>query len=62
MAAKIKEIAKEADIPMVENVPVARHLYKHVEAGQPIPMEMYQAVAEILALIFQLEETKKHKI
>lgn len=62
MAAKIKEIAKEADIPMVENVPVARHLYKHVEAGQPIPMEMYQAVAEILALIFQLEESKKHKI
>lgn len=62
MAEKMKELAKEADIPMVENVPVARHLYKNVEAGQPIPMEMYQAVAEILALIFQLEESKKHKI
>lgn len=62
MAEKMKELAKEADIPMVENVPVARHLYKHVEAGQPIPMEMYQAVAEILALIFQLEESKKYKI
>lgn len=62
MAEKMKELAKEADIPMVENVPVARHLYKNVEAGQPIPMEMYQAVAEILALIFQLEESKKNKI
>ena len=62
MAEKMKELAKEANIPMVENVPVARHLYKHVEAGQPIPMEMYQAVAEILALIFQLEESKKYKI
>lgn len=61
-AEQMKEMAKEADIPMVENVPVARHLYKNAEAGQPIPMEMYQAVAEILALIFQLEESKKHKI
>lgn len=62
MAEKIKELAKEADVPMVENVPVARHLYKHADAGDPIPVDMYQAVAEILALIFQLEESKKHKI
>lgn len=62
MAEKIKELAKESEIPMVEDVPVARYLYKNGNAGEPIPMDMYQAVAEILALILQLEETKKHKI
>ena len=62
MAEKMKELAKEKDIPMVENIPVARHIYKNANAGDPIPVDMYQAVAEILALIFQLEESKKHKI
>ena len=47
---------------MVENIPVARHIYKKANAGDPIPVDMYQAIAEILALIFQLEESKKHKI
>lgn len=62
MAGKIKELARENDIPMVENVSAARHLYKNVKAGDPIPVDMYQTVAEILALIFQLEERQKHKI
>lgn len=62
MAQKIKERAKEMDVPIIENKPVARALYKTAEVGDPIPMDMYQAVAEILALIFQLEENKKNKI
>lgn len=62
MAQKIRELAKEHDVPMIENKPVARSLYKSVEAGQPVPADMYQAIAEILALIYQLEENKKHKI
>lgn len=62
MAQKIKERAKEAEVPIIENKPVARALYKTAGVGDPIPMDMYQAVAEILALIFQLEESKKHKI
>lgn len=62
MAQKIRERANEANIPMIENKPVARALYKTADAGDPIPMDLYQAVAEILALIFQLEESKKHKI
>lgn len=62
MAQRIKEQAKLSDVPIIENKPVARALYKSAEAGEPIPMDMYQAVAEILALIFQLEESKKHKI
>lgn len=62
MAQKIRERANEVHVPIIENKPVARNLYQTVEAGEPIPMEMYQAVAEILALIFQLEESKKGKI
>lgn len=62
MAKIIREKADEHDIPMIENIPIARSLYKTTEAGDPIPADMYQAVAEILALIYQLEENKKGKI
>lgn len=62
MAQKIREMATEHDVPIIENKPVARSLYKTVDAGEPIPADMYQAIAEILALIYQLEESKKHKI
>lgn len=62
MAQQIRELAKEHDVPIIENKPVARSLYKSVEAGQPVPADMYQAIAEILALIYQLEANKKHKI
>ena len=49
MAEKIKEIAREAGVPIRENKPLARALYKSVEVGEVIPEEMYQAVAAILA-------------
>lgn len=62
MAQKIREQAQASNVPIIENKPVARSLYKTAEAGDPIPIDMYQAVAEILALIFQLEESQKHKI
>lgn len=62
MAKLIRDKAEEADIPMIQNIPVARSLYKTTNAGEPIPADMYQAVAEILALIYQLEENKKGKI
>jgi len=62
MALKMRELAKESAIPMIENKLLARALYKVVEPNDPIPAEMYQAIAEILALIFQAEERKKHKI
>ncbi|WP_208558977.1 flagellar biosynthesis protein FlhB [Marinilactibacillus kalidii] len=62
MAQRMKERAKEKEVPMIENRPLARALYKDVEAGSPVPMELYQAIAEILALIFQAEKMKKHKI
>lgn len=49
MAEKIKEIARENNIPIRENRPLAQALYKQVEVGDIIPEEMYQAVAAILA-------------
>lgn len=53
MAEKIKQIARENNIPIRENKPLARALYKAVEIGDIIPEELYQAVASILAQIFK---------
>lgn len=59
MALKIREIAKEHDIPIVENVLLARTLYKTVKVGQPVPRNMYKAVAEVLAFVYKLKKKKK---
>ena len=56
LAEKIKEIAREHRIPIRENKPLAQALYKHVEIGQAIPEDLYQAVAAILA---QLDKFKR---
>lgn len=58
IAIKIKEIAKEEDIPIIENKPLARLIFKEVELENEIPSEMYQAVAEILALVYKLKKRK----
>lgn len=55
MAAKIKEVAKEHKIEIVENKPLARMLYANVEIGQAVPPELYQAVAEVLAFVYHLQ-------
>jgi len=52
IAFKIREIAKNNNIPIVENKPLARSLYKLVEVDQFIPPELYVAVAEILQYVF----------
>ena len=54
LAKKIIKTAKENGITVVERKPVARFLYSHVEIGQPIPLELYQAVAEILNFVNRL--------
>lgn len=56
LAFKIREIAKQYDIPMVENVPLARALYKTVKIGRSIPRELYKAVAEVLAVVYKLKK------
>jgi len=59
LAAKIKEIAKENGVELVENKPLARSLYAYCEVGQFIPVEMYQVVAEILAQVYRAKEGKR---
>ncbi len=58
LAQKIKEKAKEFDVEIVENKPLARMLYYNVDLDAEIPQELYQAVAEVLAFVWKL----KHKI
>jgi flagellar biosynthetic protein FlhB len=53
LAQKIKELAQEHGIPLVENRPLAQTLYKTVEIGASIPGDLYKAVAEILAYIYK---------
>jgi flagellar biosynthetic protein FlhB len=55
LAIKIKEIAKENDIEIVENKPLARMLYYNVEVGDEIPSELYQMTAEVLAYVYRLK-------
>jgi flagellar biosynthetic protein FlhB len=57
IAAIIRKIAGENDIPLVENPPLARALYKTVEPNQIIPVEFFGAVAEILAFVFRREQS-----
>ncbi|MBC3935054.1 flagellar type III secretion system protein FlhB [Undibacterium sp. CY7W] len=54
VAAKIREIAAENKVPLLEAPPLARALYKHTELGDEIPEALYGAVAEVLAYVFQL--------
>lgn len=56
IAQKIKELGREHDIPTVENVPLARALYRSVDIDQEIPMELYKAVAEVLAYVYRIRK------
>ena len=55
LAERIKEVARENDIEIVENKPLARMLYHNVELGEQIPPELYQMVAEVLAYVYGLK-------
>lgn len=55
VAQKIKAIGREHHVPLVENVPLARALYRTTEIGDFIPPELYQSVAEVLAYIYRLK-------
>src|SRR5690625_2448287 len=56
VALKIKDIAKNSNVMTVENKPLARSLYDEVEINEMIPEQFYQAVAEILAFVYQMEK------
>ncbi|KRM92194.1 EscU/YscU/HrcU family type III secretion system export apparatus switch protein [Liquorilactobacillus cacaonum] len=62
LAQRMKAEGKKMHVPMIENRPVARAIYAEVEPGEFIPTEMYESVAAIIALVYQLEEKEKNKI
>ena len=55
LAQKIKEIARENNVEIIEDKPLARMLYANVEIGELIPPELYQAVAEVLAVVYHAQ-------
>jgi flagellar biosynthetic protein FlhB len=56
LAARIRELAQEAGVPVLESPPLARALYRHVEVDREIPAALYSAVAQVLAWVWQLEQ------
>ena len=59
IAIKIKEKAMESKIPIIENKPLARMIYETVDIDKEVPQDMYQAVAEVLAMVYKLDKKKK---
>ena len=58
LAQRIRRMALENNIPIVERKPLAQLLYKEVEVDQPVPDSSYAAVAEVLAYVYQLKGKK----
>ena len=61
VALKMREIAKEADIPIIENRPLARAIYAEVDEDHEVPESMYKAVSEIIRYVFKLKGIKTGK-
>ena len=61
-AKEIKEIAMKHDVPIIENPPVARALYRLVEVNRQIPPDLYKAVAEILVFVYNSKKQKHEKM
>ncbi len=56
IAERIRDIARQNNIPLVENKPLARTIFKTLKIGQLIPRELYTAVAEVLSYVFKLKK------
>ncbi len=60
LARRIRELAIESKVPVVEDKPLARALYKSIEIGQEVPASLYKAVAEVLAYVYRLKKRFQH--
>ena len=58
VALRIREIAQEHNVPLMENKPLAQALFKAVEVGRQIPVELFKAVAEVLAHVYRLKSMR----
>jgi flagellar biosynthesis protein FlhB len=61
-AQRLKAIAAENGVPMIENKPVARVLFSMAKVGETIPADLYQAVAEILAVVYRSHRYYFHRL
>jgi len=61
LALRIRAAANDSGVPIVENPPLARGLYESVQVGQEIPVQLYRAVAEVLAHIYKLMDSYRHR-
>ena len=61
LALRIRAAADDSGVPIVENPPLARGLYDSVQVGQEIPVQLYRAVAEVLAHIYKLMDSYRHR-
>lgn len=59
MALKIRELAQEHNVPIVENVILARTLYQTVKVGHGVPRSLYKAIAEVLSFVYRLKKKRK---
>ncbi len=59
VAAQIRRIAEENDVPLVPDPPLARELYRTVEVDQMIPADLYAAVAQVLAFVYRMAARKR---
>ena len=60
-ALRIKEAARQHNVPMVENRPLAQALFKSVEVNQEVPADLYHAVAQVLAFVYRLRATRARR-
>jgi len=60
-AKRIRELARESGVPVVENVPLARMMFKYGKVGGEIPAQLYAAVAEVLAWVYRVNAYRYHK-
>ena len=58
IALKIREVAAEHDVPIIEAPPLTRAMYKYVDLGDEIPTGLYSAVAEVLAYVYSLRAAR----
>ena len=61
LAARIRQIASDNQIPIIENKPIARMLYKHAAVGSEVPAALYAAIAEILATVYRLNPYRYYR-
>jgi flagellar biosynthetic protein FlhB len=61
LAKRIREIAEEHDVPIVEKPELARALFKNIDVGQPVPEDLFRAVAEVLAFVYKIDRREEKR-